>query len=467
MADGVLINGVDYVQYQNLVISDILTKEINTASFDIIDTYANKPNEGETVYIEKDAVALFSGRITSITAEKLSGNNFIFSIECSDWQIDLDKKLVIENYNDMNSYDIIVDILTKYTTGFTYTNVANPGVLIHAIQFNYRNVSEALSDIAEMIGYDWYIDYTKDLHFFDQTVYTTPINLVDDATNFDDLIITPDTSQLANRIYVSGGYTLSSEYTQDPITAVAGQTEFGIRYFPHNFSVEVDSVVKTVGIENIDTPGSNDFLINFNEKLLKCDTITMSGGEVIEMTYLYEVPILERVDDIASQAAIAAIEGGDGVYEKRIDNPEIETITQAQDIGNAELLKYSNPLVEGSFKTYVAGFKSGQLLHIQLTDRNINEDYLVREVVAESIGGDTFVYTITFATQLQGFNWLMIKILDALKPKEKSTFDIIGQLVLIDTDTVTATETSVTPTEKTTAYRYDDADALYNAAEYG
>jgi hypothetical protein len=43
------------------------------------------------------------------------------------------------------------------------------------------------------------------------------------------------------------------------------------------------------------------------------------------------------VDDLASQASIAALEGGDGVYEHYIKDDTLITIEAAEAAGNADL----------------------------------------------------------------------------------------------------------------------------------
>jgi len=456
--------------HKGLVISDILTKEANTCSFEIVESYADKPEEGEEIEVKLDGTKIFDGRIVSIESEKLSGNDFVFAIECVDWQCDLDKKMVVETYTGQTLYDIIDDINTKYLTGFTITNVENPGPTIDRIQFNYQYPSECFQEICdEYIGYDWYVDYDKDIHFFPLETNDAPIELLDNGTEFDELVINKDKTQVANRIWIRGGWYQSDQYTQDTITTIAGQTEFPINYYPHDFSVTVDGVPKTVGIEFVDPAGGHDFLMNANEKLLKVDTIVMAGGEAVIMKYDYEVPILCMVEDTTSQNIIKAIEGGDGVYEKYIVDQNIRTIEQARERGKAELLMYANPIIEGSFTSFQSGWRSGQRLHIDLTDRNIDEYYLVKEVEIECIGGDSLKYTVTIATTLQGFTWLMIKILDGLKDYIERTDEILDQLRTISDEEAFIADSVPTHDLIAPPFEYGPAgvpQGVYNESQY-
>ena len=470
MALVVEINAVEKNIFE-LVINDLLTKEANTASFIIYDTWGNRPAEGQEVEVIQDGATIFAGRIVTIASEKLSGTNFIFTVECIDWQVDLDKRLAIQTYDDKSLYYIVDDLVTRYCDGFTVANVENPGPTIDRVQFNYQYISECFEELAELTGYDWYVDYDKDIHFFPIETNDAPFELVDDGTHFNELIITPDNTQIANRIWVRGGYYNSNEYTQDTITAVAGQEEFPIVYFPHEFSVTVAAVAKTVGIEFVDDAGGHDFLLNYNEKLLKIDNIVMAGGEAVIMKFKYEVPILSMVQDTVSQAICVAAEGGTGIHEKYIKEDKIATLDQARERGQAELNEYAYQIVEGSFTSYNAGWRTGQRLHIDLTDRNIDEYYMIREVETECIGGGTMLYHVTFATLKQGFTWLLIKILDDLKKGEVRTDEILDELAAITgVDEVTITDGTPSLTQSAAQFEWGAGGVpqlVWNESQWG
>ncbi len=469
MATVVNINSVAKIT-SGLIIGDLLTKEANTCSFNFDETYGNRPSEGQEVEVVKDGTKIFEGRITAIQSDKLSGNDFTFTIECTDWQVDLDNKMAVQTYTDKTLYYIVNDLVTKYCTGFTVTNVENPGATIDRVQFNYQYISECFEALADQTGYDWYVDYDKDIHFFPIETNDAPYELLDNDTDFDNLIITPDNTQIANKIWVRGGWYKSANYPQDTITAVAGQTEFPIRYESHDLTVTVNGVPKTVGIEFTDDAGGHDFLLNANENLLKVDTIVMSGAEAVIMTYKYEIPILAMVQSTQSQIILKAAEGGgDGIKEKYIKDAKIKTLIQAEEVGNAELLKFAYQLVEGSFTSHLAGWRTGQRVHIDLTDRSIDEYYMIREVTIEAIGGDELIYHVTFATLKQGFTWLLIKILDELKKGEIRTDEILYELAVIDT-TVAITSDTPTIEQYTPPFEYGPGGSpqgVYNESQYG
>jgi WD40 repeat protein len=201
----VKIGGVDkteYVDARTLSIRDELTSKVNSASFDFIcNDIAIAPIPGEAVLIEEGSNKLFSGRILSKEESFLPPNLLKYPVECIDHTRDLDKKLVSESYKNQKAGDIYKHIIDNYTTGFTYNNVSD-GPIISEIAFDFVQVSEVLTKIAEICGYEWYVDYDQDIHFFAKNTYPAPFQLDDDQVNYKDLIINTNISQLRNRIYV-------------------------------------------------------------------------------------------------------------------------------------------------------------------------------------------------------------------------------------------------------------------------
>ncbi len=85
--------------------------------------------------------------------------------------------------------------------GFTTNNIVD-GPIISEIAFDFVQISEVITKIAEICKFEWYIDYDKDIHFFDSSLNPAPFQLDDDQANYKDLIINTDISQLRNRIFI-------------------------------------------------------------------------------------------------------------------------------------------------------------------------------------------------------------------------------------------------------------------------
>jgi len=451
----VKIAGVDrteYVDARSLSIIDELTNRVNSASFAFIcNDIALAPTDGESVLIEEGSTKLFSGRILTKEEDFLNPNLLKDQVECIDHTRDLDKKLVIESYSDKTGGYIIKDIIDKYTTGFTYVNVSD-GPTITRISFDYVQVSEAITKIAETCGYEWYIDYDKDIYFFLKTDYPASFQLDDDQKYYKDLIINTDISQLRNRVYIKSSKYETLDFTELFIgdgSTVTWTCKYQANALPAP-SATLNDVAKTVGWDGVDNPDDYDFMLNATTKVLSLGTSTPTpaDGDEIVITYGADEPIIIRWDDQDSIDAVKAIEGGDGIHEFCITDNNIDTKEWAIDRAKADLLQNADPVIEGTFVTNQSDVRSGQIITLSSTKRDINQDFLIYrvelirvDVVIEEAkepykpatiatigykpaadaeipyrsveGGEViyYVYNVTIATKLKGLEDLLLSLL--------------------------------------------------------
>ena len=284
--------------------------------------------------------------------------------------------------------------------------------------------------------------HSQHIHFFSHETNIAPQVINEAGTFYKNLVIEVDKSQLRNLQVVRGGFEFSDLYTQEDV-ADGIQESFTMRYVPYApISVYVDTgagyVAKTLGIDNIDT--GKDFVYNANEKVIKNqDYAILTAGHKIKMTYKYKKPILALVEDETSITAMQEREGGDGIYEGQlIVDDTIETKAAARERAQAELDQYSNPLINGSFISNDYGFRSGQLLTINLPDRGENNtQYLIQEVNATSLGLGNFEYEITFATKLKGLIDFLINLFDRGVKIFERTDQELDRLKQVTAETIT------------------------------
>jgi hypothetical protein len=439
----VTINGVDrslFVDARSFSISDALTSEVDTCNFTYECTdIADKPKEGQEIIVTDGAEKAFGGYIVSAPESEGTGD-YIYLVSCVDYQRLLDKHLVVEKYENMYAGDIVKNIITKYTSGFTTVNVKQ-GPMIKGIPFNYKYPGECLRELCSLIGYEWYVDYNKDVHFFDQESNKAPFSLDDTQFNFDELEITADISQLRNRVYVRGGTYLSEPYTQK-IVPDGQQREFLLGYKPHDITVNLNGVAKIVGIENIDDPATKDFMLVYQEKLLKngTNTMTLANTDLLEPTYRFDTPVLVSVDDADSINRMKGLEGGDGIYEHIIVDPEITSKELARQRAQADLAQYANPVISGSFKTNDKGLRSGQLIHIQQTKRGIDGYFLIRKVTRRYLTVDTYEFSVEIASKLKGIEDLLVQMFAQSRKFEVRDDEVLDKLLNLK-DSVKVTDT--------------------------
>lgn len=373
MEISITIDSVDKtssVLSDTLRISDRINQQINEATFSTKHGY--RPNVGDEVSITDGTEVIFAGVIVKIKQTN-AGLRVNYDVTCKDWTHYLDRKLVIERYEDTNVEDIIDDIITTYAPTFTTTNVSAP-TPVRSIAFNRITISEAIEKLAERIGYSWYVDYNQDVHFFPKNEELAPFNITASGGNhvWGSLEMTEDISQLRNRIYVVGGEAEGNSRTEEYV-ADGDQLQFPLaNKFASLPTVVVNSVSQTVGVDFIDAEDDYDCFWNYEQKYIRFKTGTKPTA-----TYLVEVsgiPLYPIVVNLPSPVSIAEY----GEYQFKIVDNTIKTRDEAVARARVELQDYADSIEEGSFTTYTSGLTSGQTISIDAN--GISAEFVIQNV---------------------------------------------------------------------------------------
>lgn len=331
------------------------------------------------IIVTKDSVRIFGGTIISMETAIEAVPTVIYSVSCVDFTHQIDRKLVTERFIDETMDDIINTLVTTYAPTFTTVGVVAPQV-ISKVSFNRLTLSECFEKLAKLSNYNWYVDYNKDVHFFQRDAELAPFNITDTSNNFvfESLRIKSDLSQLRNIIQVQGGELPTTSRT----TLWAGdgaRTEFATNFkFSSKPTVTVNGVAKTVGTENLDTTGF-DCYWSFQEKYVRFDPAsippvpTSPATTNIALTGTPLVPLVAVVPDNESIAAF-------GEFEHSIIEKTLQSQDETIDRGIAELDAYAASITDASFDTYTPGLKSGHLITIDSTLHGVTADYVVQTV---------------------------------------------------------------------------------------
>ncbi|MBC9786799.1 hypothetical protein H1S01_20820, partial [Heliobacterium chlorum] len=142
-----------------------LTSMVDTCSFTIKNI---QPNEGDEVIIEIDGERVFGGIIDTVKLNRASGALNLWQVECQDYTYQLNRRLVVETYEGKTADWIVNDIILKYGQGmFTTNHVLSGAPTVRSIVFDYKPPSDCLKKLADYCGWEWYVDYYRDLWFFD------------------------------------------------------------------------------------------------------------------------------------------------------------------------------------------------------------------------------------------------------------------------------------------------------------
>lgn len=359
-----------------------------------------EPISGQEVIIEEDSVRIFGGIIAKPERRRLAKNIDGFQVTAQDFSKLLEKRLVLSAFVDQKAGDIIKDIVTIFVKDTSITTTAvQDGPIISFIAFNHKDARKSIDEIARLVGFDWYVDENKNIHFFTKTTNPSPFPITELETRFRNLKLRSDSSQLKNKVIVRGGTFESDLFTQK-YEGDNTRNTFPVSYKPSATPVvKVQNQIKTVGIKNIDDGQGFDFLYDKNNQVIENDDEGILGpNKDLNLEYKFKIPIIVQVQDAASISAVAAVEGGDGVYEAIIVDESIDTLDAARDRASAEIARFGNPLFKGSFETFVSGWRAGQLVNINLASRGVNLSLIVTSVTLKSQGKGLAFYDVKFGS---------------------------------------------------------------------
>lgn len=449
------INTVDkssLVDWPSLQKTEMLTKEPDTLVFRMRNSVARgyTPALNDEVQVYDDGSIIFGGLITEIIND-IDGLLQYTEIRCIDYTVLLNRLLVAQTYSSTTAEDIVDDIISTFTTGFTTTNVVAPDS-VDSFKVNYLTVSQALQKLAELIGgYDWYVDYNKDIHFFLPADNAAPFNLDDTGGKFmwNTLNLQTNSNQIRNDIIVRGGETVGTAVENIQV-ADGVQVVFFVGYNLSSFlaykalaATPTSFVALTVGADGVDNPASFDTLYNPNKGLL----IFPSGTKpaVSDRIKYTGVPVFPLIAELQDPVSIATY----GRFQYVIVDTTIVTKLAAKARALAQVIEYSNPLLQGSFKTISKGLVAGQTITINSTIRGVNDDYKIQRItttIFSPAAGNMLLFEVEIVSTQK---LTMIDVLNKLLVRDVSDQIVIGvdevvDLLVSDDETITIGESVAT-----------------------
>jgi hypothetical protein len=300
-----------------------------------------------------------------------------------------------------NNYagEIVKDIVDRFFVyGGTTENIDYAGVedgsAIEKAVFNYIPASQAFSDLAELLGWIWYIDFEKNLYFTPRDRFAAPFAITDTTGQWRNMSIERTREQYRNRQYVRAG-DATTEPRSNTFVAAAGQTIFEMPFkVALGISVQNGGAVATLGVSGYDDDLGLDFYWSYGSPLLEYRGTSDISGNTIQFTYQGLFPILIKQELDSEIAARAVIEGGTGLYESMADEPQINDQDVAETKALAYLRKYGVIPDIVRFETRLPGLRPGMLIDINVPQHGINDQFLIQSMRIRDVGGTLTWYSI-------------------------------------------------------------------------
>jgi hypothetical protein len=308
----------------------------------------------------------------------------------------------------------------------TANHVDTTGADVGRFAVSFKPAAEAIDRLAKQIGWTWWVDSTRDVHFHpvSATTVTAPFSITETSANHEGFSASPDVSQLANRVYVRGGKEKSASQTEeqygDGLKTVffTKESPRSIGPYLYDVAIFVDTGAgyngKTYGIANRDDPASYEFLLNAEEGYITNGTHAVLGAtDKLKVVYTYLKPVLIRQDNVASQAAMQAFQPGtDGIFEHVIIDSNITSSSVARSYAASHLASYGNAVVTVTFTTSQEGLQAGQTITIDKPSHGISSTYLIQRISRTQVYGSTWLFSVTCASTVLGIVELFALLLE-------------------------------------------------------
>lgn len=356
------------VRRGTLKIKGILSDQPNTASFVLFDTTNTiAPRPGMAVVIADGAVnnKLLTGTIVRCrrlpvpTPIGTSSVANLYDISVNDGTYLIGRRTVTKQYAAGQSTSLVVlDIISTFTTGFTTGNVQSGAPSLSApLSFKGITVPAALSQVGRAISPNWIwkVDANSDVHYFLTETSQAPTPITPGLFNYNSLDLTFDLTQIRTRILAEGG----GGATTAPVAIGSA-------------SIAVDECAWYSASGGTVVSSTQEILVTYTGRSAASGPGSITGipasgaGSVsVALTQGDQMNVWVQQDDAAAQAALALLEGGDGVHEFFL-SVSGGTIAQATQAALAELAAYKTQLVTGTVWSLDRQMTEGKALEISL-----------------------------------------------------------------------------------------------------
>ncbi|HVB33710.1 MAG TPA: hypothetical protein VNJ52_04970 [Patescibacteria group bacterium] len=440
MANPVYItdNGTDIsnsIDWSTVDLVSVLTKEVSTLKFNVklgagqTTPAKTVPKVGDVIKMYDSSGVIFGGTVTE-TEVTVAGLLFTYQISCTDWSYTLDGTLIAKNYASMDPHDIVLDIVSTVggtAKGFTTNHVQVGNFLVPSIKFNYEQPTKALEALAKLIGWDWYIDADKDVHFFLGAVDNgigeggaAPITIDETSGDIEwnSLDIDVNLQNMKNSVYVIGGLydkTFTALDAVDVYLTNGQQQVFSLAYAydKSTLVVELDGVAQSIGTDQQTDPSTVQVLYNDAQRFVRFTAGAPSSGQTVLVYGKARIPILAHASDSVGIATY-------GEFQDSIIDRQIYSVQEAQQRAQAEILQFGHAVYDVKFNTLTSGCKIGQTIILNSPKLGITNQYLVikrieasvfvpgtqgqLEYQIEALGSDNVTFVDIISTLLQQEN---------------------------------------------------------------
>lgn len=363
---------------------------------------------GDPVVLTEDSTGLklFGGFVrklgrTEVTDDPEGTFLITHTYHCVDHSAVARRRLVNHAWVNTAFETIVSEMVAAWLggEGITVVNVAAGPTIVRA-PFSWRPVADAFDELAEMVGYSWWIDEDKDLHFVPRGTDTASLSFSSTSRDFIKMNFAESLEEYVNQVVQIGGLSLTDTLTETLIgdgTRKVFNVAFTVGKKPISIVAGgITILADEIGINGLDT-GKKWYWQKGNAEFEQDETETiLTDAQTLVIQYVGQFPVITQAEDtVEIVARAAASPGTSGRYEKLLVDASLDDIDIATEKALGYLRKYGEIPETIKFSTRNQTLRPGQLMSIVLPELDIDGDYLVDTISYRDFGDDTFVYSVT------------------------------------------------------------------------
>lgn len=369
----------------------------NTCSFSIAPGSSGVvPVVGNSVRMEWDGQVIFAGTVDEYELIMRQPNaGAVYRLQCVDWTQIAERRIVAEEYADTHAEAIIADLITEYLAGDGIVgSYVEDGPLISKAVFPYVTAADAFTDLANEIGYAWYIDYDKQLHFFARSTNLAPVTGSSSVFFAESVRKIATRDKYRNAQYIRAGNDITDSLTEQFTGDGKVRTFKCALPLATAPTITVNGAPKTVGILQVDT--GYDWYWNKDSDSISQDNagtvLTTADTLSVTATFLYPLRMYGLEDSAISERQ--SVEGGTGIYEE-IEDVQLDGRQLVADKLTAILRKYARVQARFDGETEQDGLRSGQLLTLSIPTYGLTGTWLITNISIRDEDGKRLRYRVT------------------------------------------------------------------------
>ena len=332
------------------------------------------------------------------------------------------------------------------------------GLTLTAFSANYEPVTQLVEELAELSGYDYFVDAYRTLHFHERgtACCTFPVSVTDTVILSGEADLSTEAPKYRNRQYVKGGYDVTAEQTE-LVEADGDQRSFLVGYaLMLEPTVSVETGVGTgiytegtVGIRGVETGrdwywSKGDFAVTQEP-----DDAVVAAGVRVKIVYFGRFDTVSISADTGEQISVAAIEkSGTGIVDAAVEDASVSSRAQGLDVATGKLGRFAQRGSTIRFVTRHAGYRPGQVGQVTFDRLGVDETVLIDTVETFDFDGIELRYRVSAITGPALTSWQQFFAKTAKRSVLPISRENVGEEVVItlsetfsETTTVTVSET--------------------------